>query len=1038
MTLSWPRGRSAAPLAVSPAVSHAHPGAALLAGVVARRQRWRFWIVVEACLLALEGLLALGGLAAAAVLAFGALERWGPRLIALCALVSAGVAIWNATRRLWRSRQIARWSAEQAWLAEHRADRAEQLRTGIEIAALSQSPGVAPLGSPLLVVRAIVQATGLLPMLDDARLQLRQRVAQWGILLAVTAAGWAYSAWTSPLLWNQVWQPDRAAQVRDVGTLVADPHARVEPPAYARAVLSVQEEEGSEMEVLRGSHVEVAAKPVPDFTVKSVEVETQVGGGTRLETLPLTWRKDGALVWGRTVMEPLRYRYRGVDKALVPVREAGFRTLKTRLDQVPTVKLTQPQGEIEVKAGDTLTIDGEASDEIGLSVVQMVVTRPAAGDEHRPIQVTSGVLTAVIHESLAVDQLQLRPGEVAVVQLEATDDDPLDGEHRGASQKLRIRMFSPERQHAKNLEELARLTTLWTMRLADRLEKDPAQAQVELAVALKTRTDLATEEQRGLDALEQLRRAWTDDGVGPGRTAADLLEVEQHIRETLGDEARAVEHLNAEATGYAAVQAMAAIQRQHALVVATEEQAVTALGNAAMVEHQNALTRDGANLADTEKQLIQALEKLADAGENGSQAEAERLLDQVEQQLQRMEEAAKAQMHVVPHEHLNAGAEPSGLQRDLGDHRTALSDIRQLLKAGKAREALDRMRQMQQQMAESMQDMAEDVAGERTAEEREMQKLVGDMRRGIARAQEGEERLRDDVRPLAEEQDRATAEHLKSVRSQLMPPVIDLLEEARDQIQPQRMASSESHGSRSVAGARQALQTAATGLERGQIDAALQSLMEAEDQLGTARRQLAEDGNVPDKQRKADDGRLAGAQERVQKASAKLRESLPSPQQMAHPGARSKMEAHAGEQEQLRRTLDKLKKSLEENAQAHPALQRQVGDRLDHAEQTMREAAESLQQSDASRALRQSSEALDALRNAAHELEQAQQQGGKSGGSKSEQVGMNAPDAPVELQAHNQAAGGEAYRQDVLRAMQQKAPTTWAERLQKYYKAIAR
>lgn len=1009
-----------------------------MSGVVARRQAWRFWIVLEACLLALEGFLALGGLAAAGVLVFGALERWGPRLLVLCAIVAVAVAVWNATRRLWRSRQVARWSAEQAWLADRRADRAEQLRTGIEIAALSQTPGVAPLGSPLLVLRAIVQATGLLPLLDDARQQLRQRVGQWGILLTLTAAGWLYSALTSPLLWNQVWQPDRPVQVRDVGTLVVDPRARVEPPAYARAVMPVRDEEGSEMEVLRGSHVEVAAKPVPEFTVKSVEVETLAGGGERMETLPLTWRKDGALVWGRTVMEPLRYRYRGVDKTQSPVREGSFRTLKTRQDQVPTVRLTKPQGEIEVKAGETLTIEGEAQDEIGLSVVQMVVTRPAAGDEHRPVQVTPGVLSAVIHETVAVDQLQLRPGEVAVVQLEATDDDPLDGEHRGMSQKLRIRMYSPERQHAKNLEELARLTTLWTIRLADRLEKDPGLAQVELGVGLKTRAELALEEQRGVDALESLRRAWTGDGGVPGRTAADLLEVEQHLRETLGDEARAVAHLSAETTGYPAVQAMATLQRQHALVVATEEQAVTALGTAAMVEHQNALTRDGANLAQTEKQLIQALEKLADAGDKGSQAEAQRLLDQVEQQLARMEEAARAQMHVVPHEHLNAGGEPSGLQRDLGDHRTALADIRKLLREGKARDALERMRQMQQQMADSMQEMAQDVAGDRTAEEREMQKLVGDMRRGIARAQEGEERLRDEVRPLAEEQDRSTAEHLRGVRSSLMPPVIDLLEEARDQIQPQRMASSESRGSRSVADARQALQTAAGGLERGQIDAALQSLMEAEDQLGTARRHLAEDTKTPEKQRKSDDGRLAAAQERVQKASQKLRESLPSPEQMAHPGARSKMEAHAAEQQQVRRSLEKIKKSLEENAQAHPALQRQVGDRLDHAEQTMREAAESLEQSDASRALRQSSEALEALRSAAKELEQAQQQGGKSGGAKNEAVGMNAPDAPVELQGNNQAAGGEAYRQDVMRAMQQKAPATWSERLQKYYKAIAR
>ncbi len=1036
MALSLPRLRRPLPVPAHGG-GGMHPGAALLLEVAHRRRRWRLWIAVEAVLLALEGFLALAAIVAAIVVASGVAGRLGPRLLAVAAVLAAGVATWNAWRRLWRSRDLARWSADQTWLADRRLERAEQLRTGIEIADSVAQNSSQQLGSPLLVVRAIAQAAGVLPVLDTARQQLRRRVAQWALLLGLTLLGWLWAVLATPALWVNLWQPAQVQQVREVGTLVVDPQAHVEPPAYARAVVDARDEEGSEVEVLRGSHVTVAALPVPGFSVKSVEVETQVGGGTRLETLPTTWRKDGQLQWGHTVLESLRYRYRGVDQDGLPVREAGYRTLKTRADQVPTVQIVSPAGEIEVKAGQTVAIDGEAGDDIGLAVVHLVVARPAAGDERRPIAVSPGALTAVIHEQIVVDQLQLRPGEVAVVQLEAADDDPLDGERRGASQKVRIRMFSPERQHARNLEELARLTTLWTLRLADRLEKDPALSQLTLAVALKTRGELAVEEQRGLDALEALRREWTDDVVGRGRTSADLLEIEQHLRETLGDESRFVAHADGDATGYAAVQGMAGLQRQHALVIAAEEQAVHALGAAAVIEHQNALTRDGANLAETEKQLVQALEKLADAKGAASQAEAERLLDQVEQQLQRMAEAAQAQMHVVPQEHLNAGAEPTGLQRDLGAHRNALADIRKLLRDGKAREALDRMRQMQQQMAETMQDMSDDVKGERSTEEREMQKLVGDLRRGISRAQEGEERVRDEVRPLAEEQDRATAEHLRSVRATLMPQVIDLLEEARDQIQPQRMSTAESRGSRSVGEARQALQTAAGGLERGQIDAALQALMEAEDELGTARRELAEDPDVAEKSRKTDDGRLAAAQDRVQKASARLREALPSPQAMLKPGMRQKLESQGQEQEQLRRSLEKLKKTLEENAQTHPALQRQVGDRLEHAEETMRQAGESLGQSDAARALRQSSEALDALRRAASMLDEAQS-GGKPGQKASEAVGMNTPEAPVKLQGDERGEGSEQYRQEVLRAMQQKAPPTWSERLQKYYKAIAR
>ena len=70
-------------------------------------------------------------------------------------------------------------------------------------------------------------------------------------------------------------------------------------------------------------------------------------------------------------------------------------------------------------------------------------------------------------------------------------------------------------------------------------------------------------------------------------------------------------------------------------------------------------------------------------------------------------------------------------------------------------------------------------------------------------------------------------------------------------------------------------------------------------------------------------------------------------------------------------------------------------------------------------------------------LEEARS-GGKQGQKSSDAVGMSTPEAPVQLQGDERGEGSAQYRQEVLRAMQQKAPPTWSERLQKYYKAIAR
>ena len=175
----------------------------------------------------------------------------------------------------------------------------------------------------------------------------------------------------------------------------------------------------------------------------------------------------------------------------------------------PVVSIAQPATEVEVRAGQSVVVEGAASDDIGLSAVDLVVSRPATGVERRPIAIgESAGRSVAVREKIEVDALQLRPGESAVVHLEAADTNPLDGNRHTESPKVRIRMFSPERFHAHNLDELAKLTELWTLRLADRLERDPTVLGLAVGPALKNRTALADEEQRALEVLRNLRLQW--------------------------------------------------------------------------------------------------------------------------------------------------------------------------------------------------------------------------------------------------------------------------------------------------------------------------------------------------------------------------------------------------------------------------------------------------------------------------------------------------------------------------------------------------
>ena len=1026
----------------SPADSLAErTAAALWARLQLVRSRWRGITALEAVLL---GLVA-GSAVLGCGLALATLVGQARGALALVLWVAAMPAVATTTAMLLHrhllQRRLARWAAVRAM--RHATVDGELLRSGVELAAQVRSHGTGSVGSAWMVAAMLAQADQQVSGLDADIVALQRRCKRYlAWLLAVACAALLVRAHAEPTwqAWFSSNQPE-AVQPRDVGTLVGDVHLRIQPPDYAATAVPLREEEGAETQALRGSKVTVQAAPLPDVQVDAVEIQQVVQGRSRSERQPVASLDDRGWVWQATLLQGLRYRFIGRDKLGNPLREATFRELKPTADQPPKVVLSQPSGEVEVRAGQTLVLLGQVDDDIGLSQIELAVARPTGGLERRPVALVVGELHKDVRESLAVDSLQLRPGEVAQLQLEAADANPFDGARKGMSDKLRVRMFSADRHHGKVLELLRQLADQWALRLADRLERDPAVQRIELAAALKARMEMVEGEEKAMAALRGLRRSLGDDAQAKARSLADLDAIERQLAEALGDEQRALQRTSPtpvaqDGDELGASRELYAVQRHHALVVAAQEQAVAALADLAGDELDAMLAKDAKALVQSSQQLMAALEKLADKDAKPLQAEAERLLDVVEQQLERLAATAQDQARLVPFEHLNARAlQAIGLQRDLGDQRAALGEIRRLLKDGKAREAMQRLRQLTDQLAASV---GQRGKAARTSEDEALDALVQDLRRGIGRAQDAQGRLRDDVRAPAEEQAHAGEEHVRKMRDTALPQVADLLREARELLRPARLGSSAARKKSGLGEARQALDAADDALEHGRLDSVLQRIQEAQDGVGAMRRALTQEDDLAEMAKAAADGRrLQAADDRLSRAAQKLREALPEPQELLRPTTQSRMDALADGQGRVRLAMERMRRRLAEAGDAHPALQRQVGERLDHALQTMREAEDSMRRSDARRALNQTAEALDAL-DRANELLRQDGQGQPGSQQQSDDVGMDAGDAPVELRSNGAGADSERYRQELLRAMQQRAPQAWKERLDGYWKAIGR
>lgn len=971
-----------------------------------------------------------------------------------------GLGAWTllcVVRAGWRVRR-ARRGGIGPWLG--RADRTGRLRSAWELAAVparGRDLGAGDKGSPALVGLAVHAAAGAaLALLDDTSRARRAALGRHLLIGLVVALGaWGAHA-TGGAAWGALWvaPPAPTTAVREVGTLVADLRLRVTPPDYAASAVAVEETSAEELEVLEGSELALSARLLPiaaDATLHTRQEGEEADAGERRR---LEVGADRTVRHHTIAQAGFLYRFeasRGpsvAPGAAGPPRklvERGWRQVRVRADALPTAQISAPRGEVEVRQGDRVVLDGVAHDDIGLAAVAVLITLPSGEVRRRSVAMSAGDRTAVVRESVDVDALELRPDQRAIIELEARDvRTGAGGEAR--SNRLTLRMFSAERHHERLLDRLDALAMQWTVRLADRLEQDPALDELTLVAALDRHSAHAREEARALRALDELRAAFAEDTVARAKTVADLDEIAAALTDRLGREERALLGLDRGAAGHPAAFAMSVVRREHGRSVRVIERALSLLIGLAVAEQRSAVARSGEALETAQEALADALDRAAANPDDAEAvAEAERLLDSMEAEMQRMMAAAERQMRLVPAEHVNAGAfEPRGLRGDLMTQQDALAEVRSLLRQGKIKEALEKARQLRERTQEMIGGLRTELDAERSAEEQRLAKLVAETRRGIAKARDAEVGVRDAARPFAEEQARAQAERMRAVQQDVAPGVASMLRRARDQIRPRRLESEAARAAPATADARAALSTALEAVERGDTDTAMRAMAEAQDALSAARDGAAKpasgegEGPASVAQRGRDADRFDAALDRVRRASGRLRDAMPRPGEgMATPDRRA-LDGQRRGQERIRRGLERVRKRLAEHGKAHPALQRQVGDRLDHAAESMREAERALERGDAQRAHDAAADTLRALDDAASTLQEHDARQLAPQQRDGEQVGLGEQRVEMKVEGGNASDRAERYREDLLRAMQQPAPPDYGERLRRYYKAITR
>ncbi len=180
--------------------------------------------------------------------------------------------------------------------------------------------------------------------------------------------------------------------------------------------------------------------------------------------------------------------------------------------------------------------------------------------------------------------------------------------------------------------------------------------------------------------------------------------------------------------------------------------------------------------------------------------------------------------------------------------------------------------------------------------------------------------------------------------------------------------------------------------------------------------------------------RLGHAEEAARELSEGLRSLLPDPEEIMERREQRRVKRLAGEQDSLRKRLERVRRGMESLGEEQPGLHGQLGRLLDEAERSMERAGGELEQLNPGMAEEHQRSVLQKLAAATEQLDRAARPE-KSG---PEGVGVGDRREAVKIPQADQYQVPAAFREEILKAMREEMPPAYRELLEAYYESLIR
>lgn len=1000
------------------------------------------------------GLFCAAGVLASLALAVGLAEiGWVWAGVIWCAAALAGaIAVWlqQTLRRAAAASEVA-----AARLAEQlhgqlgsAASSAVDLAARLERSARQARPGPEESFSHDLAEWHIHRTAAELHDLDLAALyrqhHRRQRNTAYGALAAaiVVAGGslWGLDTGRERLA-AFLLSPNavRLAQAPLAGDIQLTYHY----PAYTKKESRVVEGGDGSISAVAGT--EVALRAIADRPVREAWLKVTDANAATPRKIHMEVSGERQIQARFPVLRDGRYHFVLVTTEGERLEESRDHSIRALVDAYPEIKMTAPQGDVEVRDNETVRVGWRARDDYGVAEVSLVVEPPQS--ETRRIPLARSEATAKRRGDTyrwSVVDLGLPEGTEARFYLEAVDNDAISGPKKSVSRSRRLSIFSARKHHEKLLrrqkEAMNALVDLLAAELTAELPSRAAGAQAAARAIEDEKQGLRQMEAASTLVQEVATGLQQDELAKPG-----VVQSFSNIAERVGQARRKRGALLGRAERSEAPAAVfGPLRRHHAKVSKTLENDVLYLDDLLATQRIGNWKRTAKELLTAQRDLQGLLDEYRQTQDPELKAQLERRIKDLKNRMLELMAKMSQIKEKLPGEYRNMEA---AQQLELGDRMRRLEDMLRQGDVEQAAKQLEQVANMLEGMMDQMDNAQRKYGDERYAEVREK---LSDFSQKF-------EQLESEQNALAERTEDMLDSYRKRAVKNAAGNLDKLVERARAETgkalsELDSVARQDSlYGiDRRLSEARQRLLDLDSLLQQKDFaearDVAQQAVQSAkslhfllESRVGRYRAD-----NAPD----VADAAKAGesAKEHSKNVKDLLDQLFPEPQDVLDEREMAKLEGMQAKQGNLQQQAEKLGEKMEDLAEKLPLFGGKPKQSLESARQEMGRASQQIGRGGLPRAARhgrRAAEELGKLRKSLEQAAQGQQGGmplplGAGGGRGGAGRNGNVSQEDVEIPDDERQNRGERFREALMEAAKQKAPDAYEEAVRRYYEELIR